>query len=274
MVRMNRGPANALSLELCAELSEALRAIGKASPGRPAAGKTTTAVVLASSVRGIFSAGLDIAGELYEPDPARLPSFWWHVQQLFLDVYGRTDLSIVAALGGHAPAAGCMLALSCDYRVMVSEGAAPGRPPAIGLNESRLGIVAPPWMAKQYTDVLGHRRGELALLEGTLFPPNAALDHGLVDELVPPLPPGGSGESDWGTAPEEAALAKARELVAIPQGARAAVKELTRTPLVEDLLANREEDTEHFCRFVSSDPVQRKIGAYLEALKQKQQGGR
>lgn len=42
-------------------------------------------------------------------------------------------------LQGHSPAGGCLLALSCEYRVMV------GPKYTIGLNESRVGIVAPKW---------------------------------------------------------------------------------------------------------------------------------
>jgi enoyl-CoA hydratase/carnithine racemase len=40
---------------------------------------------------------------------------------------------------GHSPAGGCLLALSCEYRVMV------GPKYTVGLNETQLGIVAPKW---------------------------------------------------------------------------------------------------------------------------------
>jgi hypothetical protein len=38
-----------------------------------------------------------------------------------------------------SPAGGCLLAMSCDYRVMVKNKF------TIGLNETKLGIVAPFW---------------------------------------------------------------------------------------------------------------------------------
>lgn len=175
----------------------------------------------------------------------------------------------MAALGGHAPAAGCMLALSCDYRLMpaLSSSDNPQKSitlPSIGLNESHLGIVAPPWMAQQYMDVLGHRKGELALLEGTLFPPTAALEHGLVDRLLVV-----DSNDDASVLLEEAAVAKAREFARIPAGARAAVKELTRGPLIHQLVKDRDRDIDSFCTFVTSAPVQRAIGKYLEALQNK-----
>jgi hypothetical protein len=42
-------------------------------------------------------------------------------------------------LQGHSPAGGCLLAVSCEYRVMV------GPKYTIGLNETQLGIIAPKW---------------------------------------------------------------------------------------------------------------------------------
>ena len=270
---MNRRPANALSLEMCAELSAVIQTI---KDNNNTNAKPATTMVLASSLPKIFSAGLDIGRELYQPDADRLPKFWWQVQQLFLDLYGCSELTTVAALGGHAPAAGCMLALSCDYRIMPSrtKSTTTATVPTIGLNESHLGIVAPPWMAQQYMDVLGRRKGELALLEGTLFPPTAALEHGLVDQLLV-VDDGDDNNNNNGTTKdasallEEAALAKARGFARIPAGARAAVKQLTRRPLMHQLVKDRERDIDTFCNFVTTEPVQHAIGKYLEALQNK-----
>lgn len=41
---------------------------------------------------------------------------------------------------GSSPAGGCLMALSCDYRIMADNPKY-----KIGLNETRLGIVAPFW---------------------------------------------------------------------------------------------------------------------------------
>lgn len=40
---------------------------------------------------------------------------------------------------GHSPGGGCLIACSCDYRVMVQ-----GKY-TIGLNETQLGLVVPTW---------------------------------------------------------------------------------------------------------------------------------
>jgi 3,2-trans-enoyl-CoA isomerase len=66
-------------------------------------------MVLCSSLETIFCAGLDLT-ELYKPDADRLPKFWESTQQVYIDLYG-SRLATVAAIAGHAPAAGCMLAL-------------------------------------------------------------------------------------------------------------------------------------------------------------------
>ena len=112
-------------------------------------------VILSSSNPKIFSAGLDVS-ELVSPNPDRLPKFWNSLQQLYLDLYG-SRLAVVAAIQGHAPAAGCFLAMACDYRIMSSgednSGDGGGGDmkkrfvPTIGLNETQLGIAGElPWV--------------------------------------------------------------------------------------------------------------------------------
>lgn len=207
------------------------------------------ALILSSSLPSIFCAGLDLT-EIYKPDPVRLPKFWKSFQQVYFDLYG-SRLATIAAMEGHAPAAGCMLALSCDYRVMSLSG-------KIGLNESLLGIAAPPWLGQQYIDTIGHRQAELALSLGTLFTPQEALEIGLVDDIV-------TDDNDV----LEVAKKHAKKWVKIPPQARIASKELTRGRQIESLLKNREHDIDHFITFVSHEKVQRNLGAYLEQLAQR-----
>jgi Delta3-Delta2-enoyl-CoA isomerase len=218
--------------------------------------KIQSLILTSSLPNGIFSAGLELT-ELYKPDPVRLPEFWMSFQQLYLDLYG-SRLSTIAAIAGPAPAAGCMLALSCDYRIMTDHPKC-----TIGLNESQLGIVAPPWLAQQYIDVIGKRQAELALLLGTLFPPQRALQIGLVDDLVVLS----SNDDDTSNDKvQEVAQRKAAEFIRIPPKARVAAKELTRGAQIGKLRDHREEDTEFFSSFVTSDTVQKTLGSYLEML--------
>ena len=168
MLTLNRPPVNSLSMEMCQAISAAVKDVEDDS--------NVEGVVLASSNPNILSAGLDLA-ELYNPDPNRLPDFWNSFQQLFIDLY-LSRLATVAAIEGHAPAAGCMLAICCDYRVMTDQK---GR---IGLNETLLGIAAPPWLGQAMVNTIGMRNAELSLGLGLLYSPQEALGIGLVDKVV------------------------------------------------------------------------------------------
>lgn len=72
-----------------------------------------------------------------------LVTLLWRKQQ----GWGRRDVcnhdldSLLPSLcQGSSPAGGCLVALSCDYRIMVENPKF-----SIGLNEAQLGIVAPFW---------------------------------------------------------------------------------------------------------------------------------
>jgi 3,2-trans-enoyl-CoA isomerase len=103
-----------------------------------------------------------------------------------------------------------MLALSCDYRIMGEKGG------KIGLNESQLGIVAPPWLGQQMIDTVGRRETEKALALGTLYAPSEALAIQLVDEVVDQQ------------QVREAAVRAASQWAKIPPPARVASKLLLR----------------------------------------------
>jgi 3,2-trans-enoyl-CoA isomerase len=241
ILTMNRPPANTLSLEMFRAMSEAIQTAE--------ANSKIQALIVASSSPKIFSAGLDLA-ELYQPDHDRIATFWNSFQQLYLDLYG-SRLSTFAAMGGHAPAAGCMIALSCDYRLFSSTGG------KIGLNESLLGIAAPPWLGQQYMDTIGHRRAELALSLGTLYSPQEAMDIGLVDKLI----------TDGDVV--DAAMKEALKWIKIPMEARVGAKELTRGRQIQNLVQNRQADTDQFLAFVTKDSVQKSLGMYIEQMKKK-----
>jgi Delta3-Delta2-enoyl-CoA isomerase len=191
---------------------------------------------------------------MYKPDSARLAAFWSAFQQVYLDLYG-SRLACIAAVEGHAPAAGCMLSLACDYRIM---SATDGKHrPTTGLNESQFGIVAPPWLAEMMASTIGHRDTEKALALGTLYSPEEALRIRLIDEVVP----------------QEGVLAKAEQeaikWAKIPPQARVASKMLMRQKKLLHLQVNRQEDIDSFVTFVTTDRVQEALGIYLDSLKKK-----
>lgn len=261
---LNRFPSNSLNLSLNEAISQGIRDIQSEH-------KNVKALILSSSNPDILSAGLDLK-ELYlssseHPsfdDVKRLKRFWLSVQQVFLDLYG-CKFATVAAIEGHAPAAGCMLAMACDYRIMAGSNNSDSdnmegsiKEGKIGLNESTFGIAAPYWMADLMKNTIGFRQAEKSLGLGILYSPKEALDIGLVDELVPS---------------KETVITRANEVAEvwskIPAEARFVSKMLTRRPILEELKRNREADVEQFARFVSSMRVQKSLGMYLESLKKR-----
>ena len=241
MLTINRPPVNSLSMEMCRAISKAIKDCEETSH--------IQGIVLASSNPNILSAGLDL-NELFNPDPERLPKFWDSFQQLFIDLYG-TKLATVAAVEGHAPAAGCMLAICCDYRVMTDQK---GR---IGLNETLLGIAAPPWLGQAMVNTIGMRNAELSLGLGVLYSPHEALNIGLVDKVTP------------ADAVLHNALDEAAKWAKIPAQARVASKLLTRQEYIDRLEATRDKDNDDFCDFIRNDKVQKDLGQYLESLKKR-----
>lgn len=245
-VIMNRAPVNSLSLEMCTEIKEKLSKIEANNP-------KIQSIVLSSSNPKVFSAGLDIITELYKPNPQRLRQFWKSFQDLYLSMY-TSKLAIIAALEGTAVAGGCMIAMSCDYRILSSSGS------GIGLNETKLGIAAPIWMSELMVRTIGFRKAELALAQGYVFNPDEALQIGLVDDICE----------------RDNVLHKANEQAKIwskiPQEARIASKLSLRQKYVDQFMSTRDEDVEFFCNFIQQDIVQENIGKYIQSLKMKKKG--
>lgn len=167
-IRLARLPVNAMNPSLCAEVRHALgEAIGTGAKG----------VILGSSAK-VFSAGLDVPYLVsLGQDRDALRAAW----QEFFDTalaLANAPVPVVAALNGHAPAGGCVWALCCDYRVMASG------PFRIGLNETKVGLVAPDGIQRLMRRIVGHHRAERLLVAGELVEAEQALAYGLVDELV------------------------------------------------------------------------------------------
>lgn len=188
--------------------------------------------------------------EMYNPSPARLEMFWNSFQQLFIDLYG-SRLSTVAAINGHAPAAGCMIALACDYRVMGDKAG------VIGLNETTFGIVPPPWLAGLMIRTVGFRKGEMALSLGTLLQPHEAFEVGLVDKVVM--------QDDVFSASRRVV----KEWAKIPSHARGACKSLTRKQYIDELVDTRNDDLDFFRNYIMNEKIQNGLGAYLQSLQKK-----
>jgi enoyl-CoA hydratase/carnithine racemase len=112
-------------------------------------------------------------------DHAKIASLWREFYAL-LKALTVSPLPIAAAITGHAPAGGTVLALFCDYRFMVDGDF------KLGLNEVQVGIPLPPVILAALRRAVGPREAERLGVGGLLLSPAQALAAGLVDELATP----------------------------------------------------------------------------------------
>ena len=169
LITLDRGKSNALNREMITELNDILTNISS---------DPNIAGVIITGKEPFFSAGLDLI-ELYNYNEEEAESFW-HLFLKFIANITAFKKPMVAAINGHSPAGGCVIALACDYRVM-AEGKY-----IIGLNEVPVGIIVPNSIFNLYSFWIGSANASRSLLEGKLFTPEEALQVGLVDELVNP----------------------------------------------------------------------------------------
>jgi enoyl-CoA hydratase/carnithine racemase len=206
-LHLARAPVNALDPELCRDLQQALGATVESG---------AQGVVLSGGPK-VFSAGLDVPYLMsLAEDRAGLRAAW---ETFFAAATALAEcpVPVVAAIAGHAPAGGCVLALCCDYRVMASG------PYRIGLNETRVGLVAPEGIQRLMRRVVGTYRAERLLVAGEMLDAEQALQFGLVDELV---------EIDHVAQRARVWLEK---LLALPRDAMRQTRSIAREDIVEAL---------------------------------------
>jgi enoyl-CoA hydratase/carnithine racemase len=126
----------------------------------------------------LFSAGLDVS-VLVGLDAAGLRSF---LATFFdcLTALAESPLPLVAAINGHSPAGGAVLALYCDQRLMARGDF------RIGLNEVQVGLLPGPLIYGVLKRAVSPRIANQMLPQGLLLTPEEALAVGLVDELTEP----------------------------------------------------------------------------------------
>lgn len=202
-VHLDRPPVNALNPELLGELRDAVA-------GAPAQG--VRGIVISGGPK-VFSGGLDVPYMLTLERPALREA--WGAFFAAAQAIATSPLPVVAAMAGHSPAGGCVLALCCDYRVMATG------PYRIGLNEVEVGLVVPEGIQHLMARVVGHYRAERLVVSGTMLDAAQAHAIGLVDELV---------DIDHVAT---RAIAWLRELLAKPSTAMLATRAIARADLVD-----------------------------------------
>lgn len=167
--------------------------------------------IILSGAPGVFSSGVDVAA-LVDGEYATVREYW---QQVFL-LASEMALSrqpIFAAITGHCMAAGALLAVFCDYRVMAKGSW------QVGLNEVRVGVALPECFQFAVRRVVGGLMAERLLLFGRMLSPQQALDVNLVDELAEPA------------QVVERTRERLQELLSVPVQALASARDIARRDL-------------------------------------------
>ncbi|MDQ1277219.1 MAG: Enoyl-CoA hydratase/isomerase family protein [Thermodesulfobacteriota bacterium] len=212
-VILARGKVNAINEFVIDELTACFREL--------AADDATKAVILTGQGK-FFTYGVDI------------PEFLNYKQEYFLryltkftSFYGDVFLypkPVIAALNGHTMAGGCMIAIACDYRIMVSGKA------KISLNEINFGSSLFAGSVEIIKLWLGQKNAETAVYTGAMYAAEEALQLGLIHQVS--------------TDAELAANARsmAKQYAAKDGVAFRSIKHLLRKPLADEI-RKREKDS-------------------------------
>ena len=238
-LRLDRPPANALAPDLVTALAEAVRA---------APGEDVEALIL-SGAPGMFSAGLDVP-YLLTLERDGIAAAWAGFYDLLRALAG-SPVPVAAAITGHSPAGGAVLAICCDRRVM-----AEGRF-SIGLNEVQVGIPLPPALFGALGRVVGQRAAERLAVAGEMVSAEEALRLGLVDELAP------------GDEVVDRALGWCRRLLALPRGPMLRTRARARRDLRRLLQQGDEAEVADLVDDWFGDETQAALRALVERLKAK-----
>mmetsp|Transcript_66752 Transcript_66752/g.157193 ORF Transcript_66752/g.157193 Transcript_66752/m.157193 type:complete len:258 (+) Transcript_66752:70-843(+) len=232
---MRRAPVNAFNKAFLQTLRTALQDVQHEA----------AAVVLTSDLK-CFCGGLDLT--TFTQPREELVSFWTEMEETWRSLY-MYPLPTVAAINGSSPAWGCVMALSCDHRIMAKSPRA-----IIGLNEAAIGVQPSRWMQVLLERVVGFREAERMLLRGTLLGAPRAAEAGLVDELCEL------------SSLQSLASERALELARTPPAAYAACKRQFRHWVCEH---SGPRSVEAKVNAVMRDECQQAVRAQLQRLKEK-----
>jgi enoyl-CoA hydratase/carnithine racemase len=225
LVRLANGVTNAIGSELLKDLSTVLADVKSGFRG----------MVLAGGNK-FFSIGLDLPA-LLKLNRKDMAAFWTGFEDAVLALY-TLPIPTAAAIAGHAPAAGTILALACDFRMIAS-----GKK-LMGLNEIKIGLPVPFLADLMLRQAVGDRAATEIEYTGELLMPEKAQALSLVDAIFP--------EEDV----EAQAIAKISEMLERPPFGFPLTKQHRTRDIRTRFLADREFINQAFMDCWFSAPVQ------------------
>ena len=167
VVRLNRPPVNALSLELSSELNEAFGA---------AEDPAIRAVVLTGQPH--FAAGADITGFRSAHQSGRMTE---NLASELVDAIWRLEAlakPTIAAVFGYALGGGLELSMGCDFRYLAEDA-------QVGQPEVNLGIIPGAGGTQRLARIVGFQKAKEIVFSGRFVPAAEALELGLADRVFP-----------------------------------------------------------------------------------------
>ncbi|MCK4613780.1 MAG: enoyl-CoA hydratase/isomerase family protein, partial [Thermoplasmata archaeon] len=168
ILNLNSDSTNAIDLQIVNQLADNLRKVRDDPDVR--------GLVLGSVSEKFFSIGFDIP-QLFELTKRDFRIFYQAFNRVCMDLYALPKPTI-AAITGHAIAAGCILALCCDYR-FIAEGRR-----LMGVNEIKLGVPVPYPADCILRQIVGTRNAREIMGTGEFYPPEELVRVGMVDEVL------------------------------------------------------------------------------------------
>ncbi len=167
-ITMNRAPVNAINLELARAVIDAYK--------RAKDDDEVRAVILTSAMPKVFSAGLDLKIALdYDGQALRgfIEVFYYEMHETLY----RLGKPVIAAVNGHARAAGVTWAVSCDMIIAAEEA-------EMGYPEINVGLL-PAMHLVHLPRQAGRHRAAQMLFTGDIVPARTMMEWGVVNEVVP-----------------------------------------------------------------------------------------
>lgn len=165
ILRFDDGKANAVSHDFVEAMNEGLdRAESEAS------------ALVINGREGMFSGGFDL--KTFQQGPEATTNLVDQGARMLLRLFCHPQ-PVIAAVSGHAIAAGAFLLLACDTRIAAAGDF------KFGLNETAIGMSLPVFGFQLATARLSRRHLTGALTQATIYDPAGAQDAGFIDAIEP-----------------------------------------------------------------------------------------
>jgi enoyl-CoA hydratase/carnithine racemase len=217
ILTISRGKVNAFNDEVVKQIQNAFNSLEN---------DTETQAVILTGNGKFYTFGFDIP-KFLSYSKEEFTNYLICFTDLYMNIF-LYPKPVIAALNGHSIAGGCMLALACDSRIMVSGKA------KISLNEIAFGSSVFAGCVEMLRFFVGSKNATMILYSGKMYSAEEAKMLGLVDNVT--------NEDDLMSDAMKTAL----ELGSKLEDAFVSIKALLRKPIAEAIRRKEKESIKEF----------------------------